>query len=293
MIVLVTGAGGQLGRELQRTAPEEFELLPMNRAELDITDPDSVTRVIDDRGPDLVINAAAYTAVDRAEEEPDIAVSINGEGAGNLARAVAHRGGRMIQVSTDFVFSGESGSPYGPDSETRPQSVYGCSKLEGERQVMAELPDSAAIVRTAWVYSSFGSNFVKTMLHLINERECVEVVSDQIGSPTWAFGLAETIWRLADRTDSSGIFHWTDAGVASWYDFAIAIRDEAREIGWLQKPECRIDPTTTDARPSPAPRPHYSVMDKTSTWAFLGKKSPHWRGQLSRMIEELRVESDE
>ncbi len=288
MIVLVTGAGGQLGRELQRTVPEGIELLPMSHAELDVSDPESVTRVINDRDPDLVINAAAYTAVDRAEREPDIAMSINGEGPGHLARALAHRGGRLIQVSTDFVFSGDSGLPYQPDSETGPNSVYGRSKLEGERQVTSELPEAAAIVRTAWVYSSLGSNFVKTMLRLMSERECVKVVGDQIGSPTWAFGLAEMIWSLAARTDSTGIFHWTDAGVASWYDFAIAIRDEAREIGHIRTGECRIEPTTTIARPSPAPRPHYSVLDKTSTWAFLGHKAPHWRGQLNRMIRELK-----
>jgi dTDP-4-dehydrorhamnose reductase len=292
VIVLITGAGGQLGRELQRTAPGGIELVSMSRAELDISDPDSVTRVIDDRGPELVINAAAYTAVDRAEEESELAVSINGQGPGHLARALASRGGRMIQISTDFVFAGDSGLPYGPDSETRPQSVYGCSKLEGERQVMAELPNSATIIRTAWVYSSFGSNFVKTMLRLMNERECIEVVGDQIGSPTWAFGLAGTIWHLAASVDATGIFHWTDAGVASWYDFAVAIRDQARKVGWVRVGQCRVEPTTTKARPSPAPRPHYGVLDKTSTWAFLGQRSPHWRGQLHRMIEELRAESN-
>jgi dTDP-4-dehydrorhamnose reductase len=292
VIALVTGASGQLGRELQRTVPDGIELVAMTRADLDITDPEGVARIIDEITPEVVINAAAYTAVDQAEKDTEVAFSVNGDGPGNLAHAVARRGGRLIQVSTDFVFSGESGRPYEPEAPTGPESIYGASKLQGERQVQAELPDSSTILRTAWVYSRFGHNFAKTMLRLLSERDQLEVICDQVGTPTWAYGLAETIWRFATRPDLKGVYHWTDAGVASWYDFAIAIQDEARLLGNLQS-ECAVQPTTTAARPSAAPRPPYSVLEKTSTWASLGHQSTHWRAQLRRMLQEIEIDDDE
>ena len=285
MIALLTGSSGQLGRELCRTLPADIDLVTPTRAEMDLRDAELVARTVAQSGAELIINAAAYTAVDRAEDEPELAYGVNGDGAGNLARALARHGGRMIQISTDFVFSGDSGSPYAPDSPTEPIGVYGASKLEGERQVLAELPASSIVVRTAWVYSRYGRNFVKTMLRLMTEREHIEVVADQVGSPTWAFSLAQTIWSLATLHETAGIFHWTDAGVASWYDFAVAIRDEAHQLGHLIG-ECRIEPTTSRERGSRAPRPPYSVLDKSSLWNLLGHRSRHWRAQLRSMLQE-------
>jgi dTDP-4-dehydrorhamnose reductase len=291
VITLLTGSTGQLGRELRRTVPEDVDLITPTRAEMDLRDADHVARTVAESGAELIINAAAYTAVDGAEDEPDLAYSINGDGPGHLARALARRGGRMIQISTDFVFSGESGSPYAPDSATDPVGVYGASKLEGEKQVMAELPATSIVLRTAWVYSRYGRNFVKTMLRLMTEREHIEVVADQVGSPTWAFGLAQTIWTLALQHQTAGIFHWTDAGVASWYDFAVATRDEARRLGCLDT-DCRIEPTRARERGSRAARPPFSVLDKSSTWAVLGQKSQHWRVQLGSMLQETEMGED-
>jgi len=285
VIALLTGSSGQLGRELRRTLPDDIDLVAPPRSEMDLRDAEKVARTVAQSGAELIINAAAYTAVDRAEDEPELAYAVNGDGPGHLARAMGRQGGRMIQISTDFVFSGESGSPYTPDSPTGPAGVYGASKLEGERQVLAELPKSSVIVRTAWVYSRYGQNFVKTMLRLLTEREQIEVVADQVGSPTWAFGLAQTIWSVASHHETAGIFHWTDAGVASWYDFAVAIRDEARQLGRL-KCDCRIEPTTARERGSKAPRPPYSVLDKSSMWNLLGQRSRHWRAQLRSMLQE-------
>ena len=286
MIALVTGAGGQLGRELARTRPAEVELIALGRAELDVSDRDQVLYVLDEHRPDVVINAAAYTAVDRAEVESELAHSANARGPENLARALARLGGRLIHLSTDFVFDGRSGRPYAPDSPTAPESVYGASKLAGEKRVQVELPNASTIIRTAWVYSKHGHNFVKTMIELMQERPRVEVVSDQIGSPTWAFGLARIIWRLAAENESLGVLHWTDAGVASWYDFAVAIRDEASVLGLLDG-RCRVEPTTSAEHGSRAPRPAFSVLDKTATWERLGEKSSHWRAQLVEMLCDM------
>jgi dTDP-4-dehydrorhamnose reductase len=218
---MICGAGGQLGWELRRTAPPDIDLSPFTSRQLDITRKEQVADTVAGIRPALIINGAAYTAVDRAEQESDLAFAVNGRGVANLAEAARQCGARLIHISTDFVFDGSQSHPYLPTDETNPLSVYGASKREGEKLALAILPD-ALIVRTAWVYSSHGANFVKTMLRLMNDRETIGVVADQVGSPTWANGLARTLWQLS-ATGLHGIHHWTDSGVASWYDFAVAI----------------------------------------------------------------------
>lgn len=280
MKVLITGARGQLGRALIATAPAGATLDPTDVAELDITDAGAVQRHVAALQPQLVINAAAYTAVDKAESEEAAAHRINAEAVGNLARAAGDTGARLVHVSTDFVFDGRQSTPYAPDATPNPLSAYGRTKLAGEQAAGAE----ALIVRTAWVYAAQGGNFVHTMLRLMAERDQVRVVADQIGTPTHATGLAEAIWSLAAR-DARGIFHHSDSGAASWYDFAVAIQEEALARGLLTR-AVPVEPIATADYPTPAMRPAYSVLDKSATAALIGA-APHWRVQLRRMIEEL------
>jgi dTDP-4-dehydrorhamnose reductase len=287
MKVLITGAGGQVGCELQQTVSTDIEITALHRVELDIADQAAVMSVIKELQPDLVINAAAYTAVDKAEEEVDRTYKVNVEGAANIARAVEDCSARLIHISTDFVFDGTGTKPYLPGDEPKPSGVYGASKLQGERAVMAETSGRAVILRTAWVYSVHGSNFVKTMLRLMAKREELGVVDDQVGTPTWAKELAKTIWLIAGKTDMQGTYHWTDDGKASWYDFALAIQEEAYGLGLLQK-TIPIKPIKTEEYPTPARRPAYSVLDKTSTLEALDCKAPHWRKSLIKMLIELK-----
>ena len=287
MKVLITGAGGQVGWELQRTVSTGIEITALHRVELDIADQAAVMSVIKELQPDLVINAAAYTAVDKAEEEVDRAYKVNVDGAANIARAVEGCSARLIHISTDFVFDGTGTKPYLPGDEPKPSGVYGASKLQGERAVMTETSGRAVILRTAWVYSVHGSNFVKTMLRLMAEREELGVVDDQVGTPTWAKELAKTIWLIAGKTDMQGTYHWTDDGKASWYDFALAIQEEAYGLGLLLK-TIPIKPLKTEEYPTPARRPAYSVLDKTSTLEALDCKAPHWRKSLIKMLIELK-----
>jgi len=283
--VLITGAAGQLGYELQRTAPQSINIIAADRKSLDISDVTSVNSFVQQHKPDAIINAAAYTAVDKAEEEQDIAAAINATGASNLAQAAADHQIKLLQVSTDFVFSGDAYSPISPDAPCNPQGCYGQSKLDGELAIQEILGDKAYIVRTAWLYSSHGNNFVKTMLRLMSDREELGVIADQIGTPTWAHGLAESLWQALD-VDAVGVHHWTDAGVASWYDFAQAIMEEGVDLGLLDK-SIRLNPLTTADYPTPASRPAYSVLDKTQTWGALGVSGEHWRVALRKMMNEL------
>ncbi len=283
--VLVTGAGGQLGRELQRAAPEGMTLCALARADLDLADAEAVDTALAELSPGVVINAAAYTAVDRAESEIERAHAGNVTGPANLALACARRGARLIHVSTDFVFDGQAGSPYTPDQATGPVSEYGRSKLAGELAVRDALPD-ALIVRTAWVYSAFGGNFVKTMLRLMGERDELGVVADQVGTPTWAAGLAQMLWTAA-QTELGGTYHWSDAGACSWYDFACAISEEGQALGLLDS-DTHIRPLTTADYPTPAQRPAYSVFDKTATWRDFDVAPIQWRRQLRHMLQDLK-----
>ncbi len=284
--ILITGASGQLGRELLSAAPEPMEIAAYNRRELDLTDPAMLHDVLDLVRPEVIINAAAYTAVDRAEEEPDTAFAVNGEGPGLLAAAAVKRGIVLVHVSTDFVFDGAQGSPYRPEDRPKPLGVYGRSKLAGEEAVQGRMPGRYLIVRTSWLYAAAGKNFVTTMLRLMQEKEDLAVVVDQVGSPTWARGLARAVWGMLAK-GISGLHHWSDAGVASWYDFAVAIQEEALALGLLEQ-ETPIRPIPASQFPTPATRPAYSVLDKTRTWLELGYTAPHWRQSLRQMLREMQ-----
>jgi dTDP-4-dehydrorhamnose reductase len=284
MKVLVTGCNGQLGWELKRAMPQSIDAMWTDVAELDIASIDAVNTLVQQFKPDVIINAAAYTAVDKAESEKELAYKINRDGAGNLAKAAASVGARFLHVSTDFVFDGQ-GKPYLPTDVVNPLSIYGASKAEGEQQVLAS-GAKALIVRTAWVYCSHGGNFVKTMLRLMAEKPALSVVCDQVGSPTWAKGLATALWAYAQVPEAAtGIVHYTDSGVASWYDFAVAIQEEALALGLL-KVSVPITPIPAAQYPTPARRPGFSVLDKASTIAIIGA-APHWRVQLRSMLKEL------
>lgn len=284
--VIITGAGGQLGRELQRTAPANTGCVALSRERLDIADAVQVNDYLGRERPDLVINAAAYTAVDRAETEPQLAALANAEGPANLARACATHGVSLVHVSTDFVFDGESSRPYRPGDDTAPLGEYGRSKLAGERAVQAVLP-GALVVRTGWVYSAWGNNFVKTMLRLMGEGGELKVVADQVGTPTWARGLAAFIWCAAGRSGRRGTYHWSDAGVCSWYDFAVAIAEEGAAAGLLEHLP-RVRPIPGSEYPTPARRPSYSVLDKSDSWRDFEIEGVHWRAQLRAMLQELK-----
>ncbi|WP_158967124.1 dTDP-4-dehydrorhamnose reductase [Paraglaciecola sp. L3A3] len=286
MKVLVTGKGGQLAWELADKAPTEFELISLGRTELDITNAELVQQVISQHQPDVIINAAAYTAVDKAETDADMAYAVNETGARNLANVCKAQNIRLLHVSTDFVFDGTKTTPYQTDDATNPINVYGASKLAGDIAVHETLPE-AVIVRTAWVYSTNGNNFVKTMLRLMAEKPQLGIVYDQVGTPTWAAGLAKWLWAVVAKPEVSGTFHWTDAGVASWYDFAVAIQELAIEKGMLQQ-AIPISPIPASSYPTPATRPSFSVIDKFSAEAEAGVKTIHWRKQLSNMLDALK-----
>ena len=281
MKVLVLGSLGQLGRALFATVPAGATLTGLDYQDIDIAEANQVAAAMVAHQPELVINCAAYTAVDKAEAEPDLARRINADAAGIVAAACARAGARLVHVSTDFIFDGRANRPYRPEAEANPLSVYGATKADGETAVQAALPD-ALIVRTAWVYMAGGGNFVETMLRLMAGAGPVRVIADQIGTPTHAVSLARTIWALTEA-GATGIYHATDAGVASWYDFAVAIRDEALALGVLDH-MVEVVPIRTEDYPTPATRPPYSVLDKSATWTITGVAN-HWRFELIQMLK--------
>ncbi|RJQ82789.1 MAG: dTDP-4-dehydrorhamnose reductase [Desulfobacteraceae bacterium] len=285
MKALIAGGNGQLGRELLRTAPVGWRIEVPGRDRLDLRRPEIHPSLMVELRPDLVINVAAYTAVDTAEAEPEQAHAINAAGAAMLADAAHRCGARFISLSTDFVFDGSRSTPYRPGDVPHPLNVYGATKLAGEELVAAATAGQALIVRTAWLYSIHGNNFVRTILRLAAERESLSVVGDQIGTPTWAKGLAQALWRLADSS-LTGVVHWTDAGVASWYDFAVAVIDEGVRLGLLDKP-IPVRPVASVDWPTAAKRPPYSVLDKSKTWQALGYFPLHWQQALREMLQEL------
>ena len=285
--VLITGAKGQLGQALVAAANEkQFDVIACSSSELDITDQTDVHRVISSEKPDVVINAAAYTAVDKAESEPDRASAVNVDGPRYLAESCARHGGRLLHVSTDFVFDGKSHLPYKVDAPTNPLSVYGRTKRDGEVAILEHLPGAATVLRTSWVYSATGTNFLTTMLRLMRERAELGIIMDQVGSPTGAASLARALLALAECPASCGkILHWTDAGIASWYDFACAIREQAisrwPEVDWAQ-----LAPIYTEQYPTPAQRPAFSVLDSRAAQALVGP-APYWRDQLRKQFSAL------
>ena len=284
MIVLLLGPSGQLGSALQATKPHNVELITRGRSEIDLVNTSAVEALVSEISADLIINAAAYTAVDKAEEEEELAVRINVDGVAAIASAAEKRGARLMHISTDYVFDGMKASPYQPDDAPAPLGVYGRTKLQGEKEALRRCQNSL-IIRTAWLYGEQGGNFVKTMLRLMAAYPQVRVVTDQIGTPTYARSLAQALWALAD-IDRRGILHYTDSGVASWYDFACAIQEEAIGLGLL-KNAVPILPISTAEYPTQAKRPFFSILDKSETWALLGHPANHWRSNLRVMLEEM------
>jgi dTDP-4-dehydrorhamnose reductase len=282
---LVTGAGGMLGRDLLTVLGERggIEVTARTRVELDITDPDAVAAAV--AGHDIVINAAAWTAVDAAETEEAAATAVNGTGVANLARHCAATGARLLHVSTDYVFAGDATSPYPEDAPTAPTNAYGRGKLVGEQAVRRHLPQAGYVVRTAWLYGAHGPNFVTTMLRLAGEREHLEVVDDQLGQPTWSYQLARRLVdlgaaALAGRAPA-GVYHGTAAGQTTWYGLA---REVFTRSGL--DPE-RVRPTTSDRYPRPARRPAYSVLAH-GRWAEAGlPPMPDWRESLVQALPQL------
>lgn len=286
MKVLVAGAGGQVGRATVEGAPADIEIVAATHRDLDITKASDVMAFVGAHSPALIVNAAAYTQVDDAETEPRLAHAVNADGARNLARAASANGARMIHLSTDFVFDGNASSPYRPDDHPAPLGVYGASKLEGEKAVSLALPQSAIVLRTAWVYAPAGRNFMLTILHKARELGMVRVVDDQRGTPTCARSIAAAIWAFARHDELSGIFHWTDAGTASWFDFAVAIVDDACALGLLETAAEVVAISTADF-PTPAARPRYSVLDTQKTIEAIDLAPASWRDNLRETLSEI------
>jgi len=288
MKVLVTGAAGQVGRALLRLVPPGVDLRPLSRADLDIGNARSVRAAVVGFEPAVIINAAAYTAVDRAESEPEVSRAINTEGPRHLAEAaLAVPGCRLLHISTDYSFDGRSRRPYKPDDATHPLGVYGLTKRDGERAVLEVLGDRAVVLRTAWVYSAEGRNFLLTMLRLMRERGAVRVVADQRGTPTTADSIAQALWSIAQRPQVRHILHWTDAGEASWYDFAVAIAEEGLAAGLLSTPP-QVTPISTAEYPTAATRPANSVLDSRESIAQLSITPAHWRDNLRATLARIR-----
>ncbi|WNC71308.1 dTDP-4-dehydrorhamnose reductase [Thalassotalea psychrophila] len=294
MKIIITGKNGQLGWELLDTQPAGVEVYAFSSQELDITDADEVNATFAKLAPDFVINAAAYTAVDKAETDIEACYLVNKVGVENIAKACKTINAKFVHISTDFVFDGKQNTPYKPEHKTKPIGVYGESKLAGEKSVLELLPSSSIIIRTAWVYSSHGNNFVKTMLRLMRELPKLGIVYDQVGTPTWAKGLARVIWQLIEKdydellsvSDFGKVYHWTDAGVTSWYDFAIAIQQQGLTLELLSN-EIPVRPIPASAYPTPAQRPSFSVLDKSSLEKLTGIETIHWQKQLNTMLTEL------
>lgn len=290
MKIVVIGNAGQLSYELVRVLGEDT--ICLGPEDTDITKEDVLSQTLSQLSPDVIINAAAYTAVDKAETDLALCHAINATAVENLAKFCKQAGAFLVHVSTDYVFNGHKGLPYLPNDPIEPQGVYGKTKADGEKALLELLPNASCLIRTAWVYSSHGNNFVKTMLRLMADKPQLTVIDDQIGTPTWAKGLAEVCVSAA-KNKTAGVYHWTDEGVASWYDFALAIQELALEKGLLDK-VIPVLPIPTSAYPTPAKRPHYSVLDKTSAReAFSSCNPTHWRSQLSAMMDELEKETNE
>ena len=255
--------------------------------ELDISDAARVDGFISNLRPDVIINASAHTNVDRAESEPELAMAINATGPANLAGAARSAGSFLVHVSTDFVFDGSKTSPWLPDDPVNPLGEYGRSKAEGERLVRKILADRSIVLRTSWLYAVNGHNFVRTMLRLMGELDELRVVNDQVGSPTWARNLARVIWELVEMRAPAGIYHWSDAGEISWYEFARAIYEEGRTLGLVER-KVTITPVTSAEYPTPAQRPAYSVLDTTGTQKVVGHAPQPWREALREMLAGLQ-----
>ena len=283
MKILITGCNGQLGNEIQLLEKQHPQHTFFNTdvAELDITNPEAIGQFVEENHIDGIVNCAAYTAVDKAESDTDFCRKLNADAPGYLAEAIERQGGWMIQISTDYVFDGTQHTPYREDAATCPNSVYGRTKLEGEQNVTSRCRRSM-VIRTAWLYSTFGNNFVKTMLRLGREKDQIGVIFDQIGTPTYARDLAMAIFAAIEKGVVPGIYHFSNEGVASWYDFTLAIHRLAGISA------CRVRPIHTTDYPTPATRPHYSVLDKSKIKETFGIEIPHWETSLAECIALLK-----
>ena len=298
MRILLTGIGGQLGGELQEILTPLGKVTGVNRQSLDLTEPEQIRQIIGEVKPDIIVNAAAYTAVDKAETETELANAINGDAPTIMAQEAQKLGSAIIHISTDYVFDGQKNTPYKEDDITNPINAYGRSKLLGEEGIKSH-SSRYIILRTAWVYGSYGKgNFVKTMLRLGAEREEIRVVVDQVGTPTWTRDIAQAILQLGekitldipDNSSLTGIYHFTNSGAISWYDFAVAIFEEAKQLGFPLKVQ-RVIPITTSEYPTPAARPAYSVLSNQKISTILGSNPPYWRNGLRQMLQQLYSES--
>jgi len=289
MKIIVIGKSGQLAWELNQLSSSEHQIICLGRDNIDISDVSSANKILLQHQAEAVVNASAYTAVDKAESDVKKAYAINAKAVGTLALSCKMLSVPFVHISTDFVFHGDKGAPYLPDDDKRPLGVYGASKAEGERLITKCYPENSAIIRTSWAYSTHGNNFVKTMLNLMDSKPGLRIISDQIGSPTYAKGLAEACISGIEN-ELNGIHHFTDSGVASWFDFAIAIQNLGLELGLLDK-KIPIKPISTSEYPTPAKRPHYSVLDKSSLVKALPDISLiHWQEQLRNMMTTLKSE---
>jgi dTDP-4-dehydrorhamnose reductase len=289
--ILVTGANGQLGKELKELSSSfpEFDFIFLSRTDLPIHHYEMVRDYFKVYKPSFFINCAAYTAVDRAEQEKDLAMQVNGESVGVLAAICKENDCRFIHVSTDYVFDGNATEPYTEDSPTNPQSAYGASKLEGEKQAL-QFNSDTIIIRTSWVYSEFGKNFVKTMMKLMSEKKEISVVNDQTGSPTYALDLAEAILTIVANSSAQsknwkpGIYHYSNSGVISWYEFAVAIKE-------ITGVDCVIHPIPTSSYPTPAKRPVYSVLNTKKIQQEFGIVIPEWKQSLAKCMPKVKADS--
>ena len=282
MNILITGCNGQLGNEMQLLEKDNPQHTYFNTdvAELDITDQNAIETFVNDHGIDGIVNCAAYTAVDKAEDHEALCTKLNAEAPAYLADAIGRRGGWMIQISTDYVFDGTQHTPYTEDADTCPNSVYGKTKLVGELNVQ-KFCEQSMIIRTAWLYSTFGNNFVKTMIRLGQEKTELGVIFDQIGTPTYARDLAVAIFAAINQGVVPGVYHFSNEGVISWYDFTKAIH----RIAGITT--CHVRPLHTSEYPTPANRPHYSVLDKTKIKQTYNLEVPYWEESLAECIAKL------
>jgi dTDP-4-dehydrorhamnose reductase len=282
---LIFGAGGQLGSALRETTPQDAIVTAVDLVDADVRDGDAVERLFQATRPNVVFNCAAYTNVDGAEAASDEATATNGVAPGVIAIASKRVGAKLLHVSTDYVFDGTSSHPYSTAAVARPVNVYGATKLEGERRVLAA-DTRSVVIRTAWLHSGAGSNFVKTAVDILGSGTSMRAVDDQIGTPTRAAHLAVAMWRVAERPEICGLLHFTDAGVASWYDVAAAVRDALADAGRLPR-GTTVEPIDSSQRASAAARPAYSVLDKHDCWRLIGYTPPHWRDGVVASVREL------
>ncbi len=293
MRVLVTGGDGQLARALTRAPPQKIELWAPNRAELDLCNTTKLASQLDDFHPDLIINTAAYTNVDRAEQQPDKANQVNATAVGSLASLCAERDIRIIHLSTDYVFPGAGNEPHKPNDPTQPVNQYGKSKREGEELLLASGAE-CLVIRTGWLYAPWGHNFLASMRKLMVEKQILEIVSDQTGTPTSVLDLAPVIWQLTREkdlvNDQQQIMHWTNTGTATWFEFAYAIRKALMAKDLLEYPPALEKISSMDYAAQHgdiAHRPHYSVLDATGSYQRLGKTAEDWHDALSRVVENI------